>query len=71
MSTISATEFQAAPTVAHDAVSLRWRREAQHSLFSEIREAHRQHALQVAALSTGILGVTVAASAAVVLALTA
>lgn len=69
MTTITATEFQVAPRTAHDAVSLRRTRFTHRSPFSEVREARRQHMLQVAAVSTGIL--TVAASAAIVLTLTA
>ena len=71
MTTITATDFQVAPRTAHDAVSLRRAQHANRSPFSEVREARRQHMLQVAAVSTGILSVTVAASAAVVLTLSA
>ncbi len=69
MTTITATDFQVAPRTAHDAVSLRRTRSTHRSPFSEVREARRQHTLQVAAVSTGILSVTVAASAAIVLTL--
>ncbi len=71
MTTITATDFQVAPRTAHDAMSLRRTRSTHSSPFSEVREARRQHVLQVAAVSTGILTVTVAASAAIVLTLTA
>lgn len=71
MTTITATDFQVAPRTAHDAVSLRRAGSTHRSPFSEVREARRQHMLQVAAVSTGILSVTVAASAAIVLTLTA
>ncbi|MDP4332436.1 hypothetical protein Q7F20_03575 [Curtobacterium sp. A7_M15] len=71
MTTITATDFQVAPRTSHDAVSLRRTRSTHRSPFSEVRDARRQHMLQVAAVSTGILTVTVAASAAIVLTLTA
>jgi len=71
MTTITATDFQVAPRTAHDAVSLRRTRSTHRSPFSEVREGRRQHMLQVAAVSTGILSVTVAASAAIVLTLSA
>lgn len=70
MTTITIPDFQLAPKTAHDAVSLRRRRPAQRDPLSEVREARRQHVLQVAAVSTGIASVTLAASAAVVLTLT-
>jgi hypothetical protein len=69
MTTITATDFQVAPRTAHGAVSRRRTRSTHRSPFSEVREARRQHMLQVAAVSTGILSVTVAASAAIVLTL--
>ncbi len=53
MTTITATDFQVAPRTAHDAVSLRRTRSTHRSPFSEVREARRQHVLQVAAVSTG------------------
>lgn len=71
MTMITAADLQIAPISAHDAVALRRRRPAQRSPFSEVREARRQHTLQVAAISTGIVSVTAAASAAVVLVLSA
>ena len=71
MTTITATDFQVAPRTAHDAVSLRRTRSTYRSPFSEVREARRQHMLQVAAVSTGIITVTVAASAAIILTLAA
>lgn len=71
MTTITATDFQVAPRTAHDAVSLRRAGATHRSPFSEVREARRQHMLRVAAVSTGILSVTVAASAAIVLTLAA
>ncbi|WP_439692424.1 hypothetical protein ACRQ4B_16225 [Curtobacterium sp. SP.BCo] len=70
MTTITIPELQLAPTSAHDAVSLRRRRSAQRDPLTEVIETRRQHALQVAAVSTGIASVTLAASAAVVLTLT-
>ncbi|KTR40378.1 hypothetical protein NS263_07900 [Curtobacterium oceanosedimentum] len=71
MTTITVTDFQVAPRTAHNIVSLRRTRSTHSSRFSEVREARRQHTLQVAAVSTGILSVTVAASAAIVLTLAA
>ncbi|WIJ45540.1 hypothetical protein [Curtobacterium citreum] len=63
MTTITAADFQVAPRTAHDAVSLRRTPHANRSPFSEVREARRQHVLQVAAVSTGILSVTVTVAA--------
>lgn len=69
MTTITAADFQVAPKAAHDGVGVRRSRAARHNRFSEVREARRQHVLQLAAVSTGILSVTVAASATIVLTL--
>ncbi|KTR41095.1 hypothetical protein NS263_05515 [Curtobacterium oceanosedimentum] len=71
LTTITAGDLRVAPSTAHDVVALRRRRPSQRSPFSEVVEARRQHTLQVAAVSTGILSVTVAASAAIVLSLSA
>lgn len=71
VTTITAPDLQLAPTSAHDVVSLRRTPTDKRCPFSEVREARRQHTLQVAAISTGIVTVTVAASAAVILALSA
>lgn len=72
MTTITASDLQVAPTTAHDAVSLlRRRRPAQRDPFTEVLESRRQHTLQVAAVTSGILSVTVAASAAIILTLSA
>jgi hypothetical protein len=68
---ISPADLAIAPRTAHDAVSLRRGRHPHRSPFSEVRAARRQHGLQVAAVSTGIVSVTVAASAAIVLSLSA
>lgn len=71
MTSISPADLSIAPTTAHDAVSLRHGRHTHRSPFSEVRAVRRQHSLQVAAVSTGIVSVTVAASAAIVLSLSA
>ncbi|PZF57245.1 hypothetical protein DEJ23_07020 [Curtobacterium sp. MCSS17_008] len=56
---------------ASAALAPRTRRSAQRSPFSEVREQARQRTLMLAATATGIVSVTVAASAAVVLGLSA
>ncbi len=71
MTTITAGDLRVAPSTAHDVVALHRRRPSQRSPFSEVVEARRQHTLQVVAISTGILSVTVASSAAIVLSLSA
>ena len=73
--TITAAEVHTGPRTARDAVSSAARRRAAGSgadpVFSEVREARRLHGLQVAAVTTGLVSVTVAASAAIVLGLSA
>lgn len=74
MTTVTATPIESAagPKAAFDAVVIRTRRAHQHrSTFSEVRDAQRQRTLQLAAISSGIVSVTVLASAAVVLGLSA
>ncbi|MCJ1714745.1 hypothetical protein ACLBWP_06640 [Microbacterium sp. M1A1_1b] len=73
MSTVTAAPIESAagPKAAFDAVAIRARRAHHRGTFSEVRDAHRHRALQVAAVSSGIVSVTVLASAAVVLGLSA
>lgn len=58
-SAVSATPARSHASVAGDVV------------FSEVRQARLQHGLQVAAVTTGLFSVTVAASAAILLGLSA
>lgn len=72
MSTVTAAPIESAtgPKAAFDAVAIRAR--AHHrSPFSEVRDAQRHRALQFAAIGSGVVSVTVLASAAVVLGLSA
>ncbi len=72
--TITAAEVHTGPRTARDAVSSAARRAAGSGagpVFSEVRAARRLHGLQVAAVTTGLVSVTVAASAAIVLGLSA
>lgn len=73
MSTVTAAPIESAagPTAAFDAVAIRAGRMHHRSAFSEVRDAQRQRTLQLAAVSSGIVSVTVLASAAVVLGLSA
>lgn len=75
MTTIAA-ELQPGPKTARDAVSTALRSRdgrmtATDLVFSEVRQARRQHGLQVAAVTTGLFSVTAAASAAILLGLSA
>ncbi|WIE74996.1 hypothetical protein [Curtobacterium sp. MCSS17_007] len=71
MTTFTAPDTLMVPSTAHAARSGRSRRVASRSPFSEVREQARQRTLMLAATATGIVSVTVAASAAVVLGLSA
>ncbi|PCN49555.1 hypothetical protein Csp2054_00975 [Curtobacterium sp. 'Ferrero'] len=68
MTMIADTDLQVGPKSAHPSVSVSGRRHHRTS-FSEVRAARRQRALQLVAISTGLLSVSVAASAAVVIGL--
>ncbi|KTR02818.1 MAG: hypothetical protein V4737_16225 [Curtobacterium sp.] len=67
MTTIADTDLLVGPKSAHQSVSVSGRHHR--SPFSEVRAARRQRALAVVAVCTGIVSVSVAASAAVVLGL--
>lgn len=67
MTTIAA-DLDTGPTSARHAVSSTSRRG---TTFSEVRQARLQHGLQVAAVTTGLVSVTVAASAAILLGVSA
>lgn len=73
--TITAPEVHTGARTARDAVSSAVRRRAAGTsadvVFPEVRESRRLHGLQVAAVTTGLVSVTVAASAAIVLGLSA
>ncbi|AIV40016.1 MULTISPECIES: hypothetical protein [unclassified Curtobacterium] len=64
--TIIATDLDTGPTTARAAGIGRTT-----PRFAEVVEARRQRGLQIAAVSTGLLSVTVAASAAILLGLSA
>lgn len=64
MTTIAA-DLDTGPTSARHAVSSTSRRRG--AAFSEVRQARLQHGLQVAAVTTGLVSMTVAASAAILL----
>lgn len=68
MTTIAA-DLDTGPTSARHAVSSTSRRRG--TTFSEVRQARLQHGLQVAAVATGLVSVTVAASAAILLGVSA
>ncbi len=70
MTTVTAPDVML-PTTAHTALARRARHASLHSPFSEVREQARQRALMMAATATGIVSVTVAASAALVIGLSA
>lgn len=59
------------PSTARTALARRTRRASMRSPFSEVREQARQRTLMMTATATGIVSVTVAASAAIVLGLSA
>jgi hypothetical protein len=65
----SAPDAVLTPKHAHTAVARRVRCTSERSPFTEVREQARQRTLMVAATTTGIVTVTVAASAAVVIGL--
>ncbi|MBM7804064.1 hypothetical protein JOE58_003315 [Curtobacterium luteum] len=67
MTTIADTGLLVGPKNAHQSVSFSGRHHR--SSFSEVRAARRQRTLAIVAISTGILSVSVAASAAVVIGL--
>ena len=60
-----------APKQAFEATSVTSRRNRHRGGFSELRDAQRQRTLQIAAVSTGIVSVSVLASATAVLGLSA
>ncbi|MBT2502207.1 hypothetical protein [Curtobacterium sp. ISL-83] len=70
MNAITEPDLSFGPKAAHDAVS-HGRRHHHRSTFSEVRAAQHQRTLAIAATATGIASVTIAASAAVLLGLTA
>lgn len=68
MTTITAPNMLA-PKYSDTAVARAGRHSGRRSQFSEVREQARQRTLMIAATATGILSVTVAASAAAVITL--
>ncbi|MBT1675594.1 hypothetical protein [Curtobacterium aurantiacum] len=66
MTTFTTTESGLEPRHARTAVARRARCVSERSPFTEVREQARMRALMVAATTTGIVSVTAAASAAVV-----
>jgi len=66
MTTFTTTESGLEPRHARTAVARRVRCVSERSPFTEVREQARMRALMVAATTTGIVSVTAAASAAVV-----
>ncbi len=73
MTAVTATPVHpiSAPKQAFEATLASGRRNRHRGGFSELRDAQRQRTLQIAAVSTGIVSVSVLASAAAVLGLSA
>lgn len=71
MTAITAPDTLLVPSTTHAASTTRSRRMVLRSPFSEVREHARQRTLMIAATATCIVSVTVAASAAIVLGLSA
>ncbi|MFK4483998.1 MULTISPECIES: hypothetical protein [unclassified Curtobacterium] len=73
MTTVTAAPVHpiSAPEYAFEAASAQSRRNRHRGTFSELRDAQRQRTLQIAAVTTGIVSVSVLASAAAVIGLSA